>query len=115
QSTKIGDLARLDCQFDVPRNLIAHVTPGSPWETVILVNQTATRTAASLHRPITSNGIPPLGRKSYLRHRMRPVPSNRLKVKSTHKRCQYDGGLDHSESCSDADTWSAAERQKGIA
>src|SRR6516164_1720732 len=59
-------IRRFDCQFDVPRNLIAHVTPGSPWETVILgnsISQTATRTTASLHRPIMSNGIPPLGRK----------------------------------------------------
>src|SRR6516225_4817287 len=34
QGTKIVELARLDCQLDVPRNLIAHVTPGSPRETV---------------------------------------------------------------------------------
>src|SRR5262249_3224769 len=50
----------------------------------------------------------------YLRHRLWFVPSNRLKAKRAHNRRQYYGGFDHGESCSDADTRSAAERQKGI-
>ena len=43
------------------------------------------------------------------------MPGNRLKAKGAHNRRQYYGGLDHGESCSNADARSAAERHKGIA